>query len=32
MGDAAEIFSKLVEKEPGNEEFRELLERLTENQ
>ncbi len=32
MADAAEIFSKLVEKEPGNEEFRELLERLTENQ
>lgn len=32
MAEAAEIFSKLVEKEPGNEEFRELLERLTENQ
>lgn len=31
IADAAEIFSKLVEKEPGNEEFRELLERLTEN-
>lgn len=31
MAEAAEIFSKLVEKEPGNEEFRELLERLTEN-
>jgi tetratricopeptide (TPR) repeat protein len=29
MAEAAEIFSKLVEKEPGNEEFRELLERLT---
>lgn len=32
MGDAAEIFSKLVAKDPGNEEFRELLERLTGNQ
>ena len=32
MAEAAEIFSKLVEKEPGNEEFRELLDRLTENQ
>ncbi|MGA9225329.1 MAG: tetratricopeptide repeat protein [Mesobacillus sp.] len=32
MDVAAEIFSKLVEKEPGNEEFRELLDRLTENQ
>jgi tetratricopeptide (TPR) repeat protein len=32
MGKAAEIFSKLVAKEPGNEEFRELFERLTENQ
>ncbi|RSD26581.1 tetratricopeptide repeat protein [Mesobacillus subterraneus] len=31
MAEAAEIFSKLVEKEPGNEEFRELLERMTEN-
>ncbi|MCM3122189.1 MULTISPECIES: tetratricopeptide repeat protein [Bacillaceae] len=32
MGEAAEILSMLVEKEPGNEEFREMLERLTENQ
>ncbi|HAQ06245.1 MAG TPA: hypothetical protein DCR24_01420 [Bacillus bacterium] len=31
MDVAAEIFSKLVEKEPGNEEFREQLDRLTEN-
>lgn len=29
---AAEIFSKLVEKEPGNEEYRELLERLSGDQ
>ncbi|WP_079509546.1 tetratricopeptide repeat protein [Mesobacillus jeotgali] len=32
MVEAAEILSMLVEKEPGNEEFREMLERLTENQ
>jgi tetratricopeptide (TPR) repeat protein len=32
MAEAAEILSMLVEKEPGNEEFREMLERLTENQ
>lgn len=32
MDEAAEIFSKLVEKEPGNEEFRELLDRLTDEQ
>lgn len=32
MALAAEIFSKLVEKEPGNEEYRELLDRLTGNQ
>ncbi|CAM4059066.1 tetratricopeptide repeat protein [Mesobacillus thioparans] len=32
MDDAAEILSMLVEKEPGNEEFREMLERLTGNQ
>lgn len=32
MTEAAEIFSKLVKKEPGNEEFRELFDRLTENQ
>ncbi|KIY20781.1 MULTISPECIES: tetratricopeptide repeat protein [Mesobacillus] len=32
MDVAAEILSMLVEKEPGNEEFREMLERLTENQ
>lgn len=32
MAMAAEIFSKLVEKEPGNEEYRELLERLSGDQ
>lgn len=31
MDVAAEIFSKLVEKEPGNEEFREQLDRLTDS-
>ncbi|WP_210365481.1 tetratricopeptide repeat protein [Bacillus sp. REN3] len=32
MAEAAEVFSKLMKKEPGNEEFRDLLERLTDDQ
>ncbi len=31
IAEAAEIFSMLVKLEPGNEEYRELIERLTEN-
>ncbi|WP_121612016.1 tetratricopeptide repeat protein [Mesobacillus foraminis] len=31
IADAAEIFSMLVKLEPGNEEYRELIERLTED-